>query len=185
MKAHPLPELEFLRECFTLSADSPSGIVWQTRPLHHFATERAWRRFNTIFSGKTAGSISVQRNRHTDYWRVSVGDTFIFVHRIVFALHHSSINIPEDIDHADGNGLNNCLDNLRHSSHGQNQMNRGKSKANSSGFKGVRLEGNGYRARIRKNGKLIHLGKFATPETAYAAYCKAGKEHQKEFFRKA
>lgn len=78
-------------------------------------------------------------------------------------------------DHIDGNGLNNCRENLRVASRTENVRNQRKSVKNSSGFKGVSWneQHQKWRALIRVNGRLKHLGLFDTPEAAHEAYCKA------------
>jgi hypothetical protein len=43
----------FLHECFFLV---PPAVHWRVRPRHHFSSDRSWRRFNTVFSGKQAGA---------------------------------------------------------------------------------------------------------------------------------
>ena len=86
-------------------------------------------------------------------------------------------------DHRDGNGLNNCRDNLRVCTHAQNQQNKRISKKNTSGFKGVHwhsLTGK-WRAQIKANGKRMHLGLFANPVQAAHAYDAKAKELFGEF----
>ena len=60
--------------------------------------------------------------------------------------------------------------------------NRGLSKQNKSGYKGVRKEKNGkFMARITVDGKSIHLGTFATADKAAEAYDSAALTHFGEF----
>src|SRR6478736_3191496 len=56
------------------------------------------------------------------------------------------------VDHKDGNGLNNCIENVRLCTTAQNQWNRGKSRTSSSGYKGVTWDRRKRRwlARIRR-----------------------------------
>lgn len=90
-----------------------------------------------------------------------------------------------DIDHRDGNSLNNRRANLRLATHAQNQHNRKAYATNTSGYKGVSY----YRptgkwvARIELKGKCKGLGYFFTPEAAHAAYIAAAKELHGEFAR--
>ncbi len=79
-------------------------------------------------------------------WRVNVGAhgniyayrsvknkgkrTFIYMHKMV-------IKTTEQVDHIDGNGLNNQKENLRACTHTENMRNRRLFKNNTSGFKGV------------------------------------------------
>lgn len=52
-------------------------------------------------------------------------------------LHHFLVGKTTDIDHVDGDGLNNQRANLRHATKPQNQWNSRLRKDNTSGFKGV------------------------------------------------
>src|SRR5437016_1019112 len=63
-----------------------------------------------------------------------------------------------EIDHIDGNGLNNQRANLRLATKSQNQHNRGPMKKGSSRFKGVWRHGDKWRVGITLNRKKIHIG---------------------------
>jgi len=91
------------------------------------------------------------------------------------------------VDHVDGNGLDNRRSNLRLATASQNQCNQRRSSANSSGFKGVTWcrKGKRWKARIKVNKVLKHLGTFTSPEAAYAAYCAASERFHGEFGRTA
>lgn len=76
-----------------------------------------------------------------------------------------------DIDHIDGDCLNDRIANLRPATHSQNQANRGPQANNTSGFKGVcRWRGNRWQAGVGYQGKRIYIGIFDSPEAAHAAY---------------
>lgn len=100
-------------------------------------------------------------------------------------MHH--VLLPKGVgyqtDHKDGNGLNNQKYNLRYATVNQNQYNRGKTKANTSGFKGVfyaYASGN-WRSQIKVDGKLIYLGTYKTPERAALAYNEGARKYHGEF----
>lgn len=62
---------------------------------------------------------------------------YFLLHRLV-AVHfiENPLNLPQ-IDHIDGNSMNNCVSNLRWVNGTQNNFNSKKRKDNSSGIKGV------------------------------------------------
>lgn len=90
-----------------------------------------------------------------------------------------------EIDHIDGNPLNNQKSNLRVCTRSQNMMNRGKTKANTSGFKGVHFHKRSkkWTARIQKDGNRSHIGSFDKPEEAHEAYRESAKKLHGEFVR--
>jgi len=73
-------------------------------------------------------------------------------------------------DHINGNTLDNRRENLRVCSHAENLENRGKTKRNTSGFKGVYANGNNWMAQIKYKGKSKYLGTFKIKEEAARAY---------------
>lgn len=79
------------------------------------------------------------------------------MHRVILGLTDSGV----DVDHKDGNGLNNQRSNLRTASRQENAFNR-KVQPHSTPFKGVhyRIAQNKFQARICKDGKRRHLGFF-------------------------
>ena len=88
------------------------------------------------------------------------------------------------IDHRDGDPSNNRWDNLRPATISQNNANRRPNRNNKSGFKGVVQHHIGrWCARIKKNGRRYHLGSFASPQEAHAAYVAAARKLFGEFAR--
>jgi hypothetical protein len=100
-------------------------------------------------------------------------------------LHNAIFGKLEDmqIDHIDGNGLNNQRSNLRFATSSQNLQNTGSRKNNKSGLKGVSRKSGRFKwvAQIRANGKKIFLGHFDDPLIAHAAYLNASKNYHREF----
>ena len=83
----------------------------------------------------------------------------------------------DEIDHRNGVRDDNRLANLREASHSENQQNRRKAhKSNATGFLGVSPNEGKFRAQIKINGNRLHLGNFATPQEAHAAYVKAKRK---------
>lgn len=86
-----------------------------------------------------------------------------------------SVPIGMQVDHIDGNGLNNQLHNLRPATIAQNAFNRPTPSNSSTGYKGVyhRKTGNRkrpFQAGIKFNGKQNFIGSFVTKEEAAHAY---------------
>jgi HNH endonuclease/AP2 domain len=89
------------------------------------------------------------------------------------------------IDHRDGDGTNNRLNNLRPATRSQNNANRRRPRDNTSGYKGVSLHRRPgkWLATIGRNGKRIYLGTFATPQEAHEAYRKEARKLFGKFAR--
>jgi hypothetical protein len=94
-----------------------------------------------------------------------------------------------EVDHIDGDGLNNVRANLRTCTRAQNARNRKTNINAPTPFKGVEPEPRKpnlrrpWGARITHNGKRIRLGMYATSEEAARAYDAAAKELHGEFAR--
>lgn len=90
----------------------------------------------------------------------------------------------EQVDHRDGNGLNNVRSNLRPASNTQNSRNSRK-KPGKNKFKGVykdkRPLSKPWMAHIKVNYKRIFLGRWKTERQAAKAYNAAALEHFGEF----
>lgn len=90
------------------------------------------------------------------------------------------------VDHKDGDGLNNRRSNLRLATYEQNMRNKGLTAANTSGLKGVhQIKSSGrWRSIIRiGGGKRVSLGVFPTKEEAYIAYAEAAVRYHGDFAR--
>ena len=76
-------------------------------------------------------------------------------------------------------------DHLRLASHAENTRYRRNHRNNTSGFRGVSFHraGDKWQAQIRVDGRLTHIGYFATAEDAARAYDDAARKHYGEFAR--
>jgi HNH endonuclease len=127
-------------------------------------------------------------------WHVYIGKSGIYAMawtrrvngvRLKVRMHKAILPFPE-IDHRDGDGLNNQKHNLRACTRQQNIQNTKARSGTLSPYKGVILERkNGkWRASIMPaNGIRISLGAYFTQEEAARAYDTAAKEHFGEFAR--
>ena len=100
-------------------------------------------------------------------------------------MHRFIMNAPRDqqVDHLDGNGLNNQRSNLRICTSAQNNRNRRKMVGTSPVFKGVywNKENQRWHAQITQNGHRHHLGYFDNEIDAAYAYDAAARKHFGEF----
>lgn len=95
----------------------------------------------------------------------SIKGKTIYMHRLI-------LSAPEnmEVDHKDGDGLNNRRDNLRFATSKQNNANAYRAQ-NVSGYVGVNVTPAGrWQARARKGGTRYHIGVFDTAEEAARAY---------------
>lgn len=124
--------------------------------------------FNSKFAGKRAGNR--KGGKYGNYWAICVDGTKYVAHRLAWAYVYGEW--PDlDIDHIDGNGMNNTISNLRIATRSQNLMNAAKRTNNVSGIRGVswHKQCKKWCAQIRHNKKAIHLGLFETKEAAIMA----------------
>lgn len=95
---------------------------------------------------------------HIIYARASVGGKNIYMHHLIL-----SPKIGYEIDHKNGNGLDNRIENLRYATHTQNCQNSRKNKTHpSSKFKGVCWDKSRGKwiAQIQTNGIPRNLGRY-------------------------
>jgi HNH endonuclease len=142
--------------------------------------EFRWKsdRGNNKTAGKLAGCL-----RSDGYVIIRINSRNYLAHRLAWAMTYGEW--PELLDHIDMNPSNNRIDNIRPANHSLNKANRRKTRANTSGFKGVFFDKtastNPWRAAIKVNYKLKNLGCFASPEEAHAAYDAAARKHFGDF----
>lgn len=94
--------------------------------------------------------------------------------RIAIRLHRFLVGSPEgmQVDHINGDRLDNRRENLRVCTAAENRRNITKISSNTSGFRGVsfaKREQN-WEAYLWVNNKKVHLGRHATAEEAARAF---------------
>lgn len=132
----------------------------------------------------------VQKNSKAEYAFRSAYNgekrTTLYLHRAIMSkIVGRKLENSEDVDHINGDGLDNRRCNLRIATRSQNMMNMRLPSNNTSGFKGVSWskKAHKFKAYIQLQGKSYHLGYFNDPADAHAAYCEAAKLHFGEYAR--
>lgn len=128
-------------------------------------------------AGSVAGYVCVRGNR-----AISVNKKRIAEHRLAW-LFMTGEWPKNEIDHIDGDPLNNRFSNLREATSSQNKQNRHKARRdNKHGLIGVYkhcVSAKGvtrWRARIQVDGAVKHIGLFDSAELAQAAYIAAKRQ---------
>jgi hypothetical protein len=134
---------------------------------------------NSIKVGDPAGH---SNNR---YYVVGINKSTYLIHRLIYIYFNGEIPPGMYIDHIDGNSFNNNIENLRLCTLSQNQYNSKKSKANTSGIKGVswNIEKKKWKCKCLVNRKPYHLGYYNDINEAKLAVENFRKLHHGEFSR--
>lgn len=110
-----------LTERLEYDESSPSGLRWKNTKCAR------------IEPGNIAGTLIKTRK----YWHVKVGAKGILCHHAIWIIFNGSIPNGMQIDHVDGDKMNNRIANLRLASASENSMNIGVRKDNKAGVKGL------------------------------------------------
>lgn len=134
-----------------------------------------WNRTSgKAIAGAVAGSVKA-----SGYRTIGIAGRVYKAHRLAW-LYMTGSWPSEEIDHCNTDTDDNRWENLREATRSQNNANR---NTNNPLGRGVHPNGNGYRACIKVHGKLHHLGTYAKPEDAQAAYAMAARKFFGEFAR--
>lgn len=112
----------------------------------------------------------------TGYIRIQVNGKRHMAHRLVWLYIHGVWPLG-CVDHINGNRSDNRIENLRDVSPSVNSQNyRNIRRDNTTGFMGVSINGSGFQAVIRVNGKRYGLGTYKTAEQAHRVYVEAKRK---------
>lgn len=103
---------------------------------------------------------------NTGYAVASIDGKKTEFHRLIMQNYKTGL----DVDHINGDKLDNRIANLRYVPRATNAQNKASKPGSSSEYIGVHLRASGrWYATIRVDGRNRHLGSFATQEDAAAA----------------
>lgn len=187
MAKRQLPSPEVLRQL--LSYDPDTGkLFWKERSVEHFEASRSRSAqhicslWNARYAGREALTAVSGSARNCLGGRLL--GRMMTAHKAAWAVHYGEWHAGE-IDHVNGDAMDNRLKNLRLCTRAENCANRGSRKGSTSQYLGVDKLPNGkWRAQIKPAGlKASYLGSFEDERTAAAAYDDAARAHHGEFAR--
>ncbi len=123
---------------------------------------------------------NIRKDKRTSYYRVKINQKNYKLHRIIW-LYCYGVFPDNEIDHINGNGLDNRLCNLRAVTNAENSKNLRVFNTNTSGVTGVvwHKHYKKWQAQIGLNGKCIFLGRYKDIKDAISAREEA--EHKYSF----
>lgn len=116
------------------------------------------------------GTISEGYDNSTGYMRTMFNKKRYKTHRLIWIYHYGDISSNMQIDHINGNRIDNRIENLR-------VVNNQKNSFNSHNTKGYSIKNGKYQAEIKINGKSKYLGLFSNEIDARNAYLDAKRKY--------
>lgn len=151
MANHGLPSVEILRQLFRYDPET-GRLTWRD------------------------GATNTGTRRTKGYHQINIRGKSFLVHRVAWAMCHGKW--PEgNVDHINGDPMDNRIANLRDCSQSENVKNSRKRSNNKSGVTGVTWDAKNqkWHATIRSNYKTINLGRYRTIEEATSVRSQANK----------
>lgn len=122
-----------------------------------------------VRKGSRAGYLAPAGRRSKPRYMVGIDGNLWFRSRLAW-LYMTGSWPADEIDHRDRDSLNDRWENLREATRQSNETNKGAYRNNKLGIKGVVIKGGRAYASIRRHGRRIQLGSFASAEVAGVAY---------------
>ena len=130
----------------------------------HFLAEYSW------YIVKGRNTLYVRAHRR------GAGRAKVYLHRLI-----TGAKVGVQVDHINGNGLDNKRSNLRLCSQTENLRNSKNRKHSKQPYRGIRKSGKNWYATITFDGKRQYLGTFKTGAEAASAYVQAALLYHREF----
>jgi len=152
---------------------STGKFTWRERAETYPSAMASIRAFNAQMAGKP-----VYEENHRGYYRITLLGKRYKSHRVAWAMHTGEW--PADqVDHINGDKVDNRIENLREATQTDNSRNMKIPTTNMSGVIGVGWDKKArrWRASIAAAGRTIYLGSFTNFDDAVAARAAAEIEH--------
>lgn len=167
------------RRVMSLHADQATQE--RLRELLTYCPETGVFRWRVSRGGEFAGAIAGSQTGDGRI-KIMIDRRLYKAHRLAWLFVHGEWP-SGDLDHADRDGSNNRIANLRPAARAENNINSQAVRSKLGLPKGVRrvLKNGKFRAEISVYGVRTHLGTFATPAEAGEAYRRAAARYYGEF----
>lgn len=145
-------------------------------------TDRFYYKDGKLFDKKTGKSPAIIDKSH-GYKRIRHADKYWLEHRLIWSMFYGDFDY--NLDHINGDILDNRVENLRRCDQTQNTANSKIREDNKSGYRGVvwHKATNKWQAQTMLKGKRIHIGLFTSKDEAALAYNYKAKELFGQFAR--
>lgn len=155
----------------------------QLKQQLHYDQDTGIFRWACIKRGVSLGKLAGFNGNSKKYSVIGINKKEYYSHRLAW-LYMTGSWPKEQIDHINGIKNDNRWINLRIANNLENNRNKGISKSNTSGHKGVHWCANvkKWRATVGHNGKVLHLGVFSDIDLAVQAYQNFCKENYGAFY---
>jgi hypothetical protein len=146
-----LPELDLVRSMLDYQPNT-GKFTWKPRPVEMFPAKRHAGMWNSRFAGKEA----ISTKHHAGYLYGAIFESNYSAHRLAWYISHGEV--PDEIDHINGDRTDNRLANLRNVTRVENCKNIAVRRKSQSGVPGVRWDAQNQKWDARISTK--HLGRF-------------------------
>jgi len=141
--------------------------------LHYDPSTGVWTWLQGRRAGQQAGCVQLN-----GYITIRINQKLYYAHRLAWFYMGGSWPRAQ-IDHRNRQRADNRWCNLREATQSTQEINKGLTRRNHSGIRGVwqRADTQRWTAQIEKDGRKYSLGCFDTAEEATAAYLQAARVH--------
>jgi len=138
---------------------------------------------NGNYAGRPVGNLNSKNlgQRNARYVTTKIHGQHWCVHKLIYLYHYGYV--PEQLDHINGNSLDNRIENLRPASSAENMSNRKTFANNKSGCKGVswNKRSSKWQVSVGVNKKQKHIGYFDDFELAKLIALEARDKYHGKF----